>query len=54
MNLQNIQTTPCECCSDLTYHIPLGPDDVTYDEYGFTLHLTQDEVEALRKQLLNL
>ena len=51
MNLQNIQTTPCECCSELTYHIPLGEDDISYDHNGFTLHLTHEEAKALRIQL---
>ena len=44
--------TACECCDDVTYHIPVDYDSVTYHpENGFILHLNEDEMTALYFQL---
>ena len=52
METRSIESTTCDCCDQQTHHISLGLEDISYDpEMGFTLHLTTDELVALRAQL---
>ena len=47
-----IHQSICEECSDISYHIPLTPDSITYDpEVGFTLHLDEEDLSTLYFQL---
>ena len=48
----NIQATRCSDCADLTYHIPLDPDTMSFfPEFGFCLHLNEDELTDFYLQL---
>ena len=48
----NVTTSFCECCEDVTYHIPIDMDSVSYEpDEGFHIHLSQDEMTALYFEL---
>lgn len=52
MDLMNVEATSCECCDDVTYHIPIDTDCVSYDpENGLVVHLTEDEMTDLYFEL---
>ena len=44
-----VTVTKCECCDDLTYHVPLPTDAITISPVTdqIVLHLTEEEMEAL-------
>ena len=47
-----VVATKCTCCDDVTYHIPLDNDSISFTpESGFIAHLTEDEMTDLYFQL---
>ena len=40
-----IEKTTCEDCSEVTYHIPLFAEDLSFDGETFTLHLTEKDLQ---------
>lgn len=49
-----ITYSECECCEDVTVHIPLSLSDLTMDEDGCFLHLTQAEAMGMYWELKEL
>ena len=49
--LMNVTATTCDCCEDVTYHIPFSINDLTITEGLVTAHLTEDEMLDLYFQL---
>ena len=46
-----INKSTCDCCDEVTYHIPLPLDAVTFEDQEFVLHLTETELQALHLEI---
>ena len=43
--------TTCECCTDVTYHIPFLIDQMSTDKDEIIAHLTDEEMTSLYLEL---
>ena len=46
-----VTATTCECCDDVTYHIPFKTDDLSIFNGEIIAHLAEDEMTDLYFQL---
>ena len=46
-----VTATTCDCCEEVTYHLPFTINDLTVSGELVTVHLTEDEMEDLYFQL---
>ena len=46
-----VDATICECCDDVTYHIPFSVEDVTVRDGIVCAHLTEEEMTSLYFEL---
>ena len=46
-----VTATTCDCCEDVTYHIPFRTDDLSMSNGEIIAHLTEDEMTVLYFQL---
>ena len=52
-----ITNSTCPCCEDLTFHVEIDKEAVTFDGETMQLHMTHDELQAfyfeLKEELLH-
>lgn len=46
-----VSATTCECCDDVTYHLPFETEDLSTWDGKVIAHLTEDEMTDLYFQL---